>query len=80
LVGVGEGAATINTMLLVMHKVSLLGHQGASADDLRAYWDFVSRGLDPVVTEIGFDEIADGLDKLRRHEVVGRLVAVLGDT
>jgi hypothetical protein len=40
----------------------------------------VARGLDPVVTEIGFDEIAKGLDKLRRHEVVGRLVAVLGDT
>jgi alcohol dehydrogenase, propanol-preferring len=79
LVGAGEGAATINTMLLVMNKVSLLGHQGASADDLRAYWDFVARGLDPVVTEIGFDEIADGLDSLRRHEVVGRLVAVLAD-
>jgi D-arabinose 1-dehydrogenase-like Zn-dependent alcohol dehydrogenase len=77
LVGAGESAATINTMLLVMNKVSLLGHQGAGADDLRAYWDFLGRGLDPVVTEIGFDEIGDGLDRLRRHEVVGRLVAVL---
>jgi len=80
LVGAGEAAATINTMLLVMNKVSLLGHQGANDEDLRAYWDFVDRGLDPVVTEIGFDEIADGLDRLRRHEVVGRLVAVLDET
>jgi propanol-preferring alcohol dehydrogenase len=77
LVGAGEASATINTMLLVMNQVSLSGHQGADEDDLRAYWDFLARGLDPVVTEIGFDEIGDGLDRLRRQEVVGRLVAVL---
>jgi propanol-preferring alcohol dehydrogenase len=77
LVGAGEPAATINTMLLVKNKGQLIGHQGADADDLSAYWNFLSHGLDPVVTEISFDEIGEGIDRLRRREVVGRLVAVL---
>jgi D-arabinose 1-dehydrogenase-like Zn-dependent alcohol dehydrogenase len=80
LVGAGEFAATISTMTLVKNKVQLLGHQGADDDDLRAYWDFLGRGLDPVVTEIRFDEIGDGIERLRRGEVVGRLVAVLDET
>lgn len=79
LVGAGEFSSTVNTMMMVRNKVSLLGHQGATDEDLLTYWDFVRQGLEPVVTEIAFDEIADGLDRLRRNEVVGRLVAVLPD-
>ncbi len=33
--------------------------------------------LNPTITEITFDEIADGLGRLERHEVTGRLVAIL---
>jgi propanol-preferring alcohol dehydrogenase len=79
LVGAGDAASTINTMLLVKNKIHLSGHHGADADDLRAYWDFLSHGLDPVVTEISFDEISEGIDRLRRRDVIGRLVAVLDE-
>ncbi|MCU1700887.1 MAG: alcohol dehydrogenase [Mycobacterium sp.] len=79
LVGAGDAASTIDTMLLVKNKIHLAGHHGADGDDLRAYWDFLSRGLDPVVTEISFDDIGEGIERLRRREVIGRLVAVLDD-
>mgnify|MGYP000333057694 CR=1 FL=1 len=32
--------------------------------------------LEPTITTIGFDDIPDGLDKLAKGEVVGRLVAL----
>ena len=32
--------------------------------------------LEPTITTIGFDDIPDGLDKLAKAEVVGRLVAL----
>jgi propanol-preferring alcohol dehydrogenase len=79
LVGAGDAASTINTWLLVKNRIHLSGHHGADADDLRAYWDFLSHGLDPVVTEISFDEIGEGIDRLRRRDVIGRLVAVLDE-
>ena len=79
LVGVGAMSMTINTTLLVGKSVQILGHQGGSTRDLLAYWQYLSEGLEPVVTEISFDDIGAGLDRLRRGEVVGRLVAVFGE-
>jgi len=76
-VGTAVSTSTINTTMLVGKNVRLLGHQGGSADDLSAYWQFLADGLDPMVTEIGFDEIGEGLERLRRGEVQGRLIAVL---
>jgi alcohol dehydrogenase, propanol-preferring len=76
LVGVGAPSATVDTTLLVSKDVQLLGHHGGDRNDLLSYWKYVAEGLDPVVTEISFDEIGQGLDRLRRGEVTGRLVAV----
>ncbi|MGN1386207.1 MAG: hypothetical protein ACI4XS_06365, partial [Bacillus sp. (in: firmicutes)] len=38
------------------------------------YKMFASGELDPLLTEITFDEIPEGLEQLERHEVEGRLV------
>ncbi|MBF4163284.1 alcohol dehydrogenase catalytic domain-containing protein [Nocardioides acrostichi] len=76
LIGAGQPQATIKTGHLTRYKVTLRGHQGATTEDLQAYWRLLEEGLDPVVTEIGFDEIGEGLERLRRHEILGRLVAV----
>jgi propanol-preferring alcohol dehydrogenase len=40
---------------------------------------YLRRQLNPPLTEITFDEIPEGLEKLKRGEIVGRLVAKIGD-
>ncbi len=77
-VGMGRLEATISTKALILRRVTLLGSAGGTKEDVEGiYRHFASGQLAPVLTEIGFDDIADGLDRLRRGEVTGRLVAIL---
>ena len=49
---------------------------GGTVEDIEEVYDlFVRREIEPAYTEIGFEEIGDGLERLRRNEVTGRLVA-----
>jgi propanol-preferring alcohol dehydrogenase len=77
-VGMGKLEATINTRLLILKQVELVGSMGGNTDDIAAvYRLFASGDLKPFLTTIRFEEIADGLGKLARGEVKGRLVAKL---
>ncbi|MDQ2662368.1 MAG: zinc-binding dehydrogenase [Actinomycetota bacterium] len=79
-VGMGRLEATINTRELITKAVTLMGSVGGTKDDVRGVYDFLATGdLDPTITEITFDEIPQGIERLARGEVVGRLVAKLGD-
>ena len=78
LVGMGKLETTINTTNLILKSVQLKGSVGGTVEDVAAVYDLMAEGhLDPVITEITFDEIAEGLGRLERHEVTGRLVANL---
>lgn len=45
-------------------------------DDIAAVYELmVSGDLDPYISEITIDQIGEGLGRLERHEVKGRLVA-----
>lgn len=77
-VGMGRLESTINTRTLILKAARLLGSVGGTTEDIAAVYDlFASGDLDPLITEIGFDEIGEGLGALARGEVKGRLVAVL---
>lgn len=77
-VGMGRLEATINTRTLILKTARLLGSMGGTAEDIAAVYDlFASGDLDPLITEITFDEIGEGLGRLARGEVKGRLVALL---
>jgi propanol-preferring alcohol dehydrogenase len=77
-VGLGRFEATISTRALISRRATLVGSQGGTKDDIRAVYDhFASGAVTPRVTEIGFDGIPDGLERLREGRVVGRLVANL---
>lgn len=39
----------------------------------------LDREIEPTYSVIAFDEIGEGLERLRRNEVAGRLVARFGD-
>ena len=78
-VGMGKLEATISTKAMILKSVTLVGSNGGTKSDIEAIYQLLSDGeLDPVLTEIGLEEIADGLQRLSRGEVTGRLVAAPG--
>jgi len=79
-VGLGALQATISTKELVTKHISLLGSTRGSTEDIARVYELMSEGLlDPILPEITFAEIPSGLDRLRRGQVIGRLVATYED-
>jgi propanol-preferring alcohol dehydrogenase len=76
-VGMGKLQAELNTYLLITKELKVLGSNGGTTEDLKGVYDCFATGkLKPQLTTIPFEEIDKGLEKLKRHEVKGRLVAV----
>ncbi|HHV22488.1 MAG TPA: zinc-binding dehydrogenase [Propionibacterium sp.] len=76
-VGMGKLEATISTKALILSNVTLIGSVGGTKDDVAGVYHYFSTGeLEAAITEITFDEIPEGLDRLHKGGVVGRLVAV----
>ncbi len=79
-VGMSKRTAEISTYAVVTRRLSLLGTMGGWRSDLESVYALMAAGeLTPVVSTITFDEIPDGLARLSRGEVVGRLVALLDE-
>jgi propanol-preferring alcohol dehydrogenase len=79
-VGMGKLEATISTRDLIIKECELVGSRGGTKDDVAGVYELFATGqLAPHYTEIGFDDIPDGLDRLARGEVKGRLVARIND-
>lgn len=79
-VGLGVARGEINLQHLTLNEVELVGSQAGTKEDCSAVLDLVAQGkLSSRITTIGFDEIGQGIGKLERGEVIGRLVAVFGD-
>lgn len=75
-VGLGVTEATIPTMQLVAKAVTLRGSAGGTAADTAAVLDHMARGdLAIEASAITFDEIPEGLARLERGGVIGRIVA-----
>ncbi|MBL3699914.1 alcohol dehydrogenase catalytic domain-containing protein [Leucobacter luti] len=79
LVGLGRSEWTINSIDLVSRAIELRGATVAGEPaHLQAVIDLVAAGkLTVQAEEIGFEDIEDGLGRLQRGEVNGRLVAML---
>jgi D-arabinose 1-dehydrogenase-like Zn-dependent alcohol dehydrogenase len=79
-VGLGSVESTINTSSLVTKQVTLVGSLGGDKSDVAAVLDLIATGkLTPALTPITFEEIGEGIDRLRAGQVTGRLVAHLRD-
>lgn len=75
-VGMGKLETTISITSIILKQASIIGSNGGTVEDVAAVYQLFAEGkVTPTLTEITFDEIPEGLDKLRRGEVVGRLVA-----
>lgn len=79
-VGMGRLEATISTKTLILKRAELVGSAGGTKEDVAGIYEYFATGqLTPATTDITFDDIPDGLERLRRGEVTGRLVAKMGD-
>jgi propanol-preferring alcohol dehydrogenase len=77
-VGLGRTEATISTATLIAKSVTLRGSGGGRPSDTAAVLAHMARGeLTIAASTIGFDAIPEGLARLERGRVVGRIVAEL---
>ncbi|MCQ9369463.1 zinc-binding dehydrogenase [Brevibacterium sp. 50QC2O2] len=77
LVGMGKLESNIDTRSLILNQCTLKGSNGGSKDDIAGIYAFMASGdLEPKLTEITFDEIPEGLERLHNGKVEGRLVAI----
>lgn len=75
LVGMASDKAEINTYPIILKELKFEGSQGSDTRDLKECLDLLASGeLDPTIHTCKFDEIAEGIDRLRRGEIDGRLV------
>lgn len=78
IVGMGKLQSNINTASMILKEVNLLGSVGGTTEDIEEVYKLYASGeLNPLLTEITFDEIPEGLARLERNEVKGRLVAIM---
>lgn len=76
LIGMGAMEFTLDTMDVILGRVTLVGAGGGTLADISAVYELMASGaLAPAVTVIGFDDIPAALDDLAHHRITGRLVA-----
>lgn len=76
-IGMGRLESTIDTYPLIMKHVTLTGHTGGSREAIANVLKYMASGdITPSIELTDFDGIADGIDRLHRGEVRGRLVAM----
>ena len=77
-VGLGLPTFTVNSPTIL--GKTLIGSLGGTVDDIEEVCELLAaREIEPAYTEISFTEIGAGLERLRRNDVAGRLVARFGD-
>ncbi|MET9388012.1 zinc-binding dehydrogenase [Streptomyces sp. NPDC002928] len=78
-VGIGAREMTIPSHALLRNKNLIGSIAGTVADIEELYQLMLDGSIAPVYEEIGFNQIPDGLDRLAKGQVTGRLVARFGD-
>lgn len=79
-VGLGRPQATVSTQAIIFKQLRIFGSLSGTQQDLAELYELMRSGeLNPPLTRIAPHEIPDGLDRLRKGEVLGRIVAVYGD-
>jgi propanol-preferring alcohol dehydrogenase len=78
LVGLGVREAMIPLGEMISRGSKILASRGGTKEDIAELYAYVASGdLVPEVTEIGFDDIPQGLADLAANKVTGRLVALI---
>ena len=77
MVGMGKLETTINTTSFITGAKKLIANVGGTPQDIADIYELMAAGkLNPKLTKINFEDIPEGIEKLKNGEVQGRLVAV----
>lgn len=80
LVGMGGMELPVNTGAVITKEIVVKGSNGGSKENIEGVYEFFAQDkLHPQLETIGFEEIGEGLKRLERHEVAGRLVAEVNE-
>lgn len=75
---IGRSTAEINTNNLILKAVQLCRSVGGEVDDVAGVLELMALAdIAPLLNHITFAEIPEGLKKLERGEVKGRLVEII---
>jgi len=78
-VQVGLGKPTFTILSHTILGRTLIGSLGGNVGDIEEVFDlFLAKEIEPAYTDISFDEIGSGLERLKNNQVTGRLVARFG--
>ncbi|RHW34014.1 alcohol dehydrogenase [Lysinibacillus yapensis] len=78
LIGLGASEGKINIFKFVTKSLTMASSIGGTTDDLKAVLELIGNGdVKPLLHQIKFDEISEGLQQLADNKVTGRLVAVI---
>lgn len=80
MVGLGAVTTSFDTRDLIHRKAHVIGSSGGTREDVARVYEHLAAGnLHPVVEHLSFDQIPDGIARLRAGRVTGRLVVLMGD-
>lgn len=78
IVGMAKLESTIDTYTMITQQLTVKGSNGGGPEDIKGVYEFFRTGkLTPQLSTIPFEEVDKGLERLKAHEVKGRLVAVI---
>jgi len=79
-VQVGLGKPTFTIVSTTILGKTIQGSLGGTVEDIEEVYALMASGeIAPAYEEIAFDQIGEGLERLRNNQVTGRLVARFGD-
>lgn len=78
LVGMGAHTSELVTADVIHQKAVIRGSSGGTREDIAAVYRLLADGrITPQVEQLSFDRVDEGIDRLRRGEVTGRLVVTM---
>ncbi|KPI00337.1 Alcohol dehydrogenase GroES domain protein [Actinobacteria bacterium OK006] len=79
-VGLGRTESTVNTQAIIFKQLQILGSLSGTKQDLTELYELMRGGqLNPPINRMTPDRIPEGLERLRKGGVVGRIVALYED-
>lgn len=77
MIGMGAHTSELVTADVIHQKAVIRGSSGGTREDIAAVYRYLDEGaITPVVERLAFQQVAEGIDRLREGRVTGRLVVM----
>lgn len=77
MIGMGAHTSELVTADVIHQKAVIRGSSGGTREDIAAVYRYLDEGaITPVVERLTFQQVAEGIDRLREGRVTGRLVVM----